>query len=470
MIELWPFQAKLVQDLRASLLRGYSSPLLVSPTGSGKTVMFAYLTSKLAEHGMRTTILAHRKELLDQISATLRQFRVQNCQIAPRITYNALPLTHVASVFSTVRKLDYLKVPSYVIIDEAHHAIKGSTWNKILDHWREQNPKLRIIGVTATPERLSGEGLEDTFDTMVMGPSVKELIRDQYLSPYKMFAPPRPVDTSSLHRRMGDFVRGEAEDLMDKPKITGDAIEHYRKHLNGAPAVAFCVSVAHAQHVAEQFRAQGWKAAAIDGKLSAKDRKERTDDFAAGKLNVMTSCDLISEGYDVPGMMGCLNLRPTDSLAMCLQQWGRTLRYVKGKTAIILDHVGNSARHGLPDEDREWSLRGYSQGKKRTRDPDDIAIRQCRMCGAVNPSTRTDCSECGAEFKIKVRKITEVAGTLEEIKAAEHHRLKTAPTREDKVALKKIAEIGKMRGIANFEGWSRHVLAASKAKKRRKHG
>lgn len=466
MIELWPFQRTLIQNLRGSLLNRYRSPLLVSPTGSGKTVMFAYLTGKLASNGFRTVILAHRKELLDQISATLKEFQVRHDIIAPGTKYNSLYPVHVASVFSVVRKLKYLKTPDYVIIDEAHHAIPGSTWNKTLDCWRKANPKLRIVGVTATPQRLSGEGLNHTFDTMVMGPTVAELIRDKFLAPYKMFAPARPVDMSGLHRRMGDFIRGEAADLMDKPKITGNAIEHYRKHLNGAPAVAFCVSVEHAHHVAEQFRAQGWKAASIDGKLKPADRKERVDDFAAGRLNVMTSCDLISEGYDVPGMMGCLNLRPTESLAMCLQQWGRTLRYVEGKTAIILDHVGNSARHGLPDQDREWSLSG-SEAKRGKNDSDDIAIRQCRMCGAVNRATATNCSECGTEFKIKARKIEEVEGTLEEVKAGIHFQLKNEPTAQDKQALKKIAEIGKMRGIANYEGWSRHVLAATRAKKRR---
>lgn len=465
MIELWPFQATLIQQLRRSLLSHYRSPLLVSPTGSGKTVMFAFLTGKLAANGFRTVILAHRKELLDQISTTLRQFSVPHNLIAPGTKYDSAPLTHVASVFSVVRRLALVEVPDYVIIDEAHHAISGSTWNKTLDHWRALNPKLRVIGVTATPARLSGEGLGDTFDTMVMGPSVAELIRDQYLSPFKMFAPPRQVDTSSLHRRMGDFVRGEAAELMDKPKITGDAITHYRQHLNGAPAFVYCVSVDHAYHVAEQFRAQGWKAVAVDGKLSEKDRKERISDFSSGQLNAMMSCDLVSEGLDVPGAMGCVGLRPTESEAMCLQQWGRTLRYVKGKTAIILDHVGNSARHGLPDQDREWSLAGTPK-RRGERDADDIAIRQCRMCGAVNPATKSHCTECGTEFKIKVRKIAEVEGTLEEIKQRE--KVAFIKNRAAAKDLDALAEIGKMKGMKNPYGWAGHVLAAREAKEKRR--
>jgi superfamily II DNA or RNA helicase len=251
MVELWPFQNVLVAGVRQALRQRFTAPLIVSPTGSGKTHIFSFLASRLAMNGFRLMILAHRKELLDQISRTLTTFRVKHGMIEPGSTYNSLAPVHVASVFSVVRKLDYIKTPDYVIIDEAHHAIPGSTWNKTLDTWREANPKMRCIGVTATPERLSGEGLGDTFDTMIEGPSVSQLISEQYLSPYRMFAPQRPVDLSGVHRRMGDFVKGEVEARMDKPVITGNAIAHYRKHLNGAPTVAFCVSVEHAHHVAE---------------------------------------------------------------------------------------------------------------------------------------------------------------------------------------------------------------------------
>jgi superfamily II DNA or RNA helicase len=428
--------------------------------------MFAYLTGRLTAGGKRTVILAHRKELLDQISNTLRMFKVKRAMIEPGATYNSLAPVHVASVFSVVRKLDYIKVPDYVVIDEAHHAIPGSTWNKTLDHWRKHNPKMRLVGVTATPERLSGEGLGDTFDTMISGPTVAELIRDKFLSPYRMFAPQRPVDLSGVHRRMGDFVKGEIAEKMDKPVITGNAIAHYKKHLNGAPAVAFCVSVEHAYHVAEQFQAEGWRAAGIDGKLTRKDRKERVDDFAAGRLNVLTSCDLISEGYDVPGMMGAINLRPTESLALCLQQWGRTLRYQDGKTAVILDHVGNSARHGLPDQDREWSLQGRSAQARGKRDPDDIAIRQCTACGAVNPATARVCSECHTEFKAKPRKIKEVDGVLEEIvgqRKAEFMQSNIA-----KREFEALVALGRRKNYANPEGWARHVQEALTDKRLKK--
>lgn len=462
MIELWPFQGNLIGDLRMAIRAGFKAPLMVSPTGSGKTVMFAYLVSKLAHNGKRTVILAHRKELLDQISDTLKDFRVSHDLIEPGRNYNSNPLTHVASVFSVVRRLHGIIVPDYAIIDEAHHAAQGSTWNKVIGHWRKLNPKLIVFGVTATPQRLSGEGLDVSFDTMVMGPTVAELIKDGYLAPYKMFAPPRPVDMSGVKRNMGDFSKAESAAIMEKPSIMGDAINHYRKHLNGAPTIGFCVSIEHAHHMAETYKANGFQAASIDGKLSRKDRNQINKDFSRGALNYMASCDLVSEGYDVKGAVGCQNLRPTESLSMCLQQWGRVLRFVPGKTAIILDHVGNSARHGLPDTKREWSLQGTPKGDKKQRDPDDIQIKQCKACGAVCAMYHSNCPECGTEFKIKARKVDEVEGTLEEI--LEHEKETYLASVEGVKRLKYLAGVGKLRGYKNPEGWAAHVLGAVKKK------
>lgn len=466
MIELWPFQKTLVKDLRSALQARYRAPLLVSPTGSGKTVMFSFLTGRFVTHGFRSVILAHRKELLDQISGTLNDFAVPHETIAPGIKYNDKPLAHVASVFSVVRRLDKIVPPDYVIVDEAHHAIQGSTWGKVIKRWRESNSRLRLIGVTATPERLSGEGLDGTFDSLIMGPTVRQLIEQQYLSPYKMFAPPRQVNLEGVHRRMGDFVKSETEAVMDKPSIMGDAVQHYKQHLNGAPTVGFCVSVKHAEHVAENYRANGFQAAAIHGGLTRKERDEMTRDFAAGRLNYMASCDLISEGYDVKGIIGCQNLRPTESLAMCLQQWGRALRYVQGKTAIILDHVGNSARHGLPDQDREWTLAGRDKKRARRNDPDDISIRQCGTCGAINRISAIFCSECKTRFATKPRKIETVSGTLEEITAAE--KVKFEASAAGKKKLNALINLGRMRGYKNPEGWARHVFHASNEKEIKK--
>ena len=459
MIELYPFQTDLVAELRSAIRRGFRSSLLVSPTGSGKTVMFAYLVGRLAENGFRSMIIAHRQELLAQISKTLRQFGAGHGFVAPGETYQAKPLVHVASVFSLVRRLPKIEAPDYVIVDEAHHAVEGSTWGKVLAYWRERNQSVQVIGVTATPQRLSGEGLRDSFSNMIMGPTVAELIEQGYLAKYKMFAPPQQLDTQSIHMRGGDFVRGEVGEAIGKPKIVGDAIAHYRKHLNGAPAIVFTPSVESAHFYAEQYRANGYRAAAIDG--TSNNRREIVRDFSHGRLNLLMSCDLISEGFDVPGAHGAQMLRPTESLALYLQQCGRVLRTAPGKEhACILDHVGNSARHGLPDDDREWTLEGRKrEGRSDAGEP---AIRQCQKCGAVTTRGAGKCPECGLVFVIKARKIEEVDGELAEV-----DRERLAFRREQGMAkgLDALIALGKQRGYRNPEKWARHVFDARQAKR-----
>lgn len=431
--------------------------------------MFGWLASQLMNSRKRVVIINHRREIAGQIHNTLDDFGVRHGMIQAGVNYyNPKLAVHVASNMTLARRLSKVQVPDFVFLDECHHAIGGSTWNKIIDFWKFHNPNLIIIGWTATPERLSGEGLGGTFDDMIIGPDVNELIKRGRLSDYVMFAPADQLDVSGIHSRMGDFVKSEIDALVDKPKITGNAIDHYRKHLNGAPTLVFCNSISHATHVAEEFKAAGYRATSIDGKMNSLDRRKANRDFSGGQLNVLTSCDLVSEGYDIPGAIGCINLRPTQSLALCLQQWGRVLRTAPGKKrAIILDHVGNSARHGLPDSPREWTLEGTA-GPRKKRDPDDISIRQCGQCGAINKLTATECRDCGEEFIVVARKIEEVEGELEEVDP----RLVSIKFRRERFDAKDVESliaIGRMRGMRNPEGWAGHVMRARKNKTARKN-
>ena len=468
MIELWPFQADIMEKLRVAIRAGYRRPLVVSPTGSGKTVMFAYLSRRLAEGGRRTNILTHRKELLSQTCKTLKKFDVRHGTIESGVKYyDPRIATHVSSAFTLANRLHLTQVMDYLMIDEGHHAVHGSTWNKIFDFYNKHNKTLVTIGWTATPQRLSGEGLGQTYDIMILGPTVTELIDGGYLSKYTMLAPPRSerADLSKVSRSMGDFTRKGAAGVMDKPKITGNAISHYRKYLNGAPSVAFCVSVVHAQNVAEQFKGAGFRAACVDGNMGSLERHRIMRDFGRGELNVVTSCDLISEGLDVPGMIGAILLRPTESLALYLQQVGRCLRSAPGKErAFILDHVGNSEDHGLPCDDREWTIEGTT-GPRKKRDPDDIAIRQCGKCGSVNKLTAKECRDCGEAFKSVPRMIEEVEGELEEVDPR-IVSMQFRKNRADAKDLSALADIGRMRGMPNPEGWAQHVINAREEKKK----
>jgi superfamily II DNA or RNA helicase len=315
-------------------------------------------------------------------------------------------------VQTVVKRLHLLTPPDLIVVDEAHHASAG-TWQKILDAF----PDALTLGVTATPVRADGKGLDDAFDEIVQGPTVRDLIAGGYLVTPRVFAPPS-VDTSSLHKRMGDFDKQEAAVMMDKPTITGDAVAHYMRLCDGLPAVAFCVTVEHARHVAQEFRARGYTAEAVDGTMSDDDRKRALDGLGDGSVQVLCSCDLISEGTDIPAIACAILLRPTMSEGLYIQQVGRALRTMGGKEhAIILDHVGNTLRHGLPDADREWLLAGRPKGKRKSSEP-SLPIKQCSHCYSVfRPAPH--CPDCGTAVEVQGRKLEHVDGELTEITAVE---------------------------------------------------
>lgn len=457
MIQLFDDQEWLVGRARESLAT-HRRVLVQSPTGSGKTVMFSYMTGRARSRGKRVGIFAHRAELLRQISAALARFDIPHGFIAAGHTYIPRQSVYVVSAATYARR-ENMPTFDFGIIDEAHHATSGSTWGRCM----EQSPEAKWLGVSATPERLDGRGLGEMFDDLVIGLSIRELMDKGRLCDYRLFAPPGP-DLSSVHTVAGDFNRGELAAAMDRATITGDAVRHYTKHLHGAPSVAFCTSVAHAAHVAEEFRAAGYTAAHVDGGMEDGERARVIGDFRAGKINVLSSCDLISEGFDVPGIHGAILLRPTQSLALYLQQVGRAFRVEKGKaSAIILDHAGNTlgpSGHGLPDAEREWSLAGRDRKAKK---PMDETVRQCERCFAAFSSRHHACPECGWIPAPKPRTIETRDGELEEVDLARAREEMIASRRVEQGSAKgldQLIELGRRRGMKNPEGWAKHVMTA----------
>lgn len=464
------YQENCIQGLRDSFRRGHHSPLLVSPTGSGKTVMFSFLAARLRESGKRLQILVHRDELVDQVSRTLNEFDVPHGIISASAPHDPFAAVHASSVFTLARRMAKTRVPDYVICDEAHHCIGKSTWGKIIATWRGMRPDLRVIGVTATPARLSGEGLGEMFDDMVLGPTTAELIAIGALARYRLFAPSVAVDLSGVRTVAGDFKRADAAAAMEKQKIIGCAVTQYAKICPGVPAVAFCPSIDHedsgAYAVAEKFRNAGFQAVTLDGKMDKGLRRDAVRDFAAGRIHVLTSCDLISEGFDVPGIVAAILLRPTQSLALYLQQVGRALR-PKPEPAIILDHVGNTSRHGLPDDPREWSLTG-TQGGRKTKAAED-ACRQCPKCYAISAAAASRCRECGESFPVKSRTVEQVDGELSEIEVAQIKR-EAAKAQAMARDFDSLVALGRVRGMQHPEAWARHVIAARERKQQRMGG
>lgn len=452
-ITLRNYQARDVERLRQAFREGKRAPLYCLPTGGGKTVVFSHITSNAASRGNRVIILVHRQELLLQSSESLTTLGgVEHGLIAPGHSMTA-DHVQVASVQTLARRLGKVPPPDLIVIDEAHHA-GAATWVKIIEAF----PQAALLGVTATPCRLDGTGLGKNkggyFDCMIQGPTIGELIDGGYLSPPKVYAPPSGLDLKGVKSRYGDFVKRELDAAVDKPKITGSAVEHYRKICPGVPAIAFCVSVAHAEHVANEFKGAGFRAASVDGSMPDGQRKALIRALATGGLDVLTSCDIISEGTDIPKVGAAILLRPTQSLGLFLQQVGRALRPYPGKErAIILDHVGNVIRHGMPDDDREWSLDGKPRRSASEESKDlTLKVKQCERCFIVHPPA-PKCPNCGHEYD-DAPLPEQVAGELKEIDEETAEFLRRTKRRERGRMMAQAQSLADMQQVAKELGYS----------------
>lgn len=465
MVQLRDYQHKAEHDIREAYRRGYRAPVLVMPTRSGKTVLFVDIARRASERGTKVLVLVHRQELLAQTSRAMDAFGVEHGLIARGISHSlGLMNVQVASVQTLVRRIGRFSWrPDLIVVDEAHHAIAGNTWGTILHHFSGA----RILGCTATPERYDGHGLGvgsgGFFDCMVAGPSVADLISAGYLSRPVVYAPYAPVDLSRVHTRAGDYVSSELDAMMDAPSITGDAVDHYRRICPGEPAIVFCTSVANAERVAEQFKRAGYQAASIDGNMDDKDRRDRIRDLGERHLNVLTSCEIISEGTDIPVVSAAIMLRPTKSLPLALQMMGRPLTINPGKTrSVIMDHAALTLTHGFPDEDRAWSLDGKAKRESGQKDK-TMPIRQCEQCYAVHrPAPK--CPSCGYVYPTKEREVEQRDGELREVSHEDVRRVRAREIAHSD-SLHDLIELGKRFGYRNPYAWANHVLDGRRRKR-----
>lgn len=462
LVTLRPYQQQGVHEIRGAYQSGHTRVLYVLPTGGGKTVIFTHIAEQAAIKGNRICMLVHRQELVDQSSRSLHAIGCNHGIIAAGYRQDLSHTVQLASVQTLSRRLHTIPSDffSLLIIDEAHHAVAG-TWDKIIQHCSSAF----ILGVTATPERLDGRGLGSHFDVLLQGPDAAWLTDQSFLVPAHIFAPPG-IDLSGIKRFDTKQGRSTADDILRQGQAMGDAVSHYRRTIENAhngTAIAFCTSVAHADAVAEAFRAQGISAAMLDGTMDRGDRRRLINDLGAGVLKVLTSCDIISEGTDIPSVTGAILLRPTNSLGLYLQQVGRVLRPAPGKEhAIINDHVGNTLRHGLPTDLREWSLDGRVKRKRTASDA--LPYKTCDRCFATLPSAAHVCPHCGFQFDPPpTRELVTVDGTLQELPASVIARqrrtaIAKARTREELEAIRL------ERGYK--PGWVDHILKARHASTR----
>jgi len=463
MIALFDYQDIAVEQLRAAYAAKYKAPLLVMPTGSGKTVCFTFLAEQAYSKGKRVLLLAHRRELVLQISAALTAWGCPHGIIRSDSKPTAQPV-QVAMVQTLANRVKLDKTGRFkfdlVIIDEAHHATQNSTWGAVLTH----NSRAKLLGVTATPCRLDGKGLgkdaQGFFDAMVLGPTVSELITRGNLARPVVYAPAQGVDLSGIKQRGGDYVTAQLAAAMDRSSITGDAVEHYRRYCDQQAAIAFTITVAHAEHVAAQFKRAGYQAAALSGTTSDKDRTRMIKDLANGSLQVLSSCNVVSEGTDIPAVAAAILLRPTASYALAMQQIGRALRAYPGKDkAIILDHADNVRQHGLPTDEVEWSLEGLQRKKAKG----SSLVKTCNGCSALVALRTTVCADCGFEFHTAVAAEKDFApadGELVEMTPAMIEQMRQQRRRELIQARSKeqLIELGTARHYKKPDFWADKII------------
>jgi DNA repair protein RadD len=385
------YQEQDIATIRALFQQGARTVCYCGATGSGKTIMFCHAAHKAMEKGQRVLIVVHRQELIDQTVAALAIEGVPFGIIASGYRENLQAPVQVAMVQSLVNRLDRLRDVRLLVVDECHHVL-AQTWRTIVDAL----PNALVLGVTATPERLDGKGLGEVFSALVIGPSVKNLIDARWLSPFVIFAPEHTVDLKRVRSVAGDYALNDLTQRMNTDVVLGDVVTEFGKHLLGRTALAFCVTIAHSRATARFLRAHGIRTEHLDGDTPGAERREIIARLARGETDVVCNCGIISEGLDIPSVGGVILLRPTKSVGLHLQQVGRALRPSEGKDrAVILDHSGNTYKHGFPDLEHAWSLNG--RPKQRRSAP----VKRCPNCGALIAASAKVCPECSVALPTK---------------------------------------------------------------------
>ena len=365
------------------------------------------------QRGHEVWVVCHKNFLVEQMSEKLRRFGVQHGILASNTTYNPRQRVHVCSLGVLRNRHHRMRPPSVMLWDECHH-LGARTWTEIMQAY----PDTLHIGLTATPIRPGGGGLGDHFQHLIVGPSVADLIAwgkqhtGEGLCGYRYFSVQSSINTAGLHSRAGEFIAEEQAEILDKPAIIGDAVAEFRKHCPDRRFITFAVNVAHAAHVAESYRDAGIQCVNLDGTMDKRHIKRVLADLEAGVVQGVSSVNLFLEGLDVSSINCVQWLRATKSRVVKMQGDGRGLRNEPGKDhLVILDHVENWKRFGLPDDHVEWDL----EPSHRQAAADPSQYRECKVCFSRFRNTLLVCPECNTTVDVAVRKIEERDGELVEL-------------------------------------------------------
>jgi DNA repair protein RadD len=391
MTELRDYQVRLVEQIEATT----DSVLCVLPTGGGKTVVAAAIIERAAEAGRRVLVLTHRREILKQTSlkVPLDHGLIQSgLNVDPQFS---IQIASVQTLWARCMRSDKMPLPSaqLLVVDEAHHIV-AATWRSILENY----PNAKLVGLTATPCRSDGRGLGNYFDRIIEGPQIADLIAQGHLVRTIYYAPTDP-DLRGVETRQGDYVIKQLADRMNRDDLVGDIVSNWHRFAQRRRTLVFCVDVAHSAHVVNEFITSGVRAEHVDGSTPIADRENILARLASGETEVVSNCQVLTEGFDLPAI-GCIVLaRPTKQLGLFLQMAGRGLRPAAGKKNLILiDHSGAVYRHGLLEDQIRWTLSVTRRAKNPTHEARSVQttsrLIECSQCGVLRTAGEA-CGHCG---------------------------------------------------------------------------
>lgn len=439
-LTLREYQRKIIDAIIKAYKQGFRSICVVSPTGSGKTVMFSHIARDAADHNKSALIVSHRSEIHGQIMKKVYDNGIVAGQITAnsRMTRNPIQCGMIQTI---CRRLNLIPGKDLLIIDEGHHG-GASTYKITTSNLRQKNPAMLTLYFTATPI-IAGRGMGDICDCMVVGDGVDTLVSEGWLSYPLTLAPVRDYGLD-FHVVGGDYSAAEQFEKLQDRVIVGDTIAEYRKHLDGRPTICFIPRIDYGYFIEKVFNTAGIKAKLIQGGEKYREERDRACKmFGDGSISILISCDIVNEGFDVPEAVGAIFLRKTRSFAMYSQQGGRVLRpvYSTGYApptreerlaaiaagpkpfAIILDQVGNCLEHGHLTQKIEWRL-DITEKEIRER---KLTITRCPVCRGQWPGKPRVCPgvingvPCLHEFQFgkkrgKADLPEHVEGTLREFK------------------------------------------------------
>lgn len=390
-IELRDYQDDVYKRIRNEFKQGSKGVCAVLPCRSGKSFIMAKIAQDANKKGSNVLILAHRNSLINQHKDLFKELELNSKNI------------RIESVFTEVNHLGEKGPVDLIIIDEAHLS-GASSYQKVCNYY----DCLRIL-FTATPARLDGKPL-NLADSMVVGISAKELIARGKISDYDYYAPRIDIDLSKVDKVAGDYNNKQLGEVVRKPTIYGDVLKYYKQLGNNRQAIAYCINVEHSKDICQMFNDNGIKAVHMDAKTPEKERQKLINEFEEGKVQILCNCNLISEGITLPSASVGLLLRPTLSLPLYIQQSCRVLTPVEGKKAIIIDYVNNVQRHGMPTQDRNWSLDSKVVEYDNENEDGTFKLRICQECFSTFEIAPV-CPYCGAVYEtdpIEIQNMKEI--------------------------------------------------------------